>query len=139
MVLAALFWDFWFRVTGRAVPQPSGTRGAGKAISEVSDSKHVRRTCKGSGQPLGAESQRPEPPPTARPLPSPAVSTPTSTPLPLATSPLWSRPTRQPRLVGSQERGGGAQAMPLQRTKTCASPFLRVGGRFFAEGRIGGL
>lgn len=57
MMLAALFWEFWFRITGRAVYVSFNSRGAGKATSEVTDSKHVKRTCKGSSRPLGADSE----------------------------------------------------------------------------------
>lgn len=118
-----------FRILQTLKNQESGQ----SRLSRGSDRKQVKRTCEGSSRAREADLQRPEPPPAAGPLPSPLVPTPTSIPLPLATSPLRPRPTRSPRL------GGGARAVPLQRTKTCGSPFFRVGGRFFAEGRIGGF
>lgn len=140
MVLAALFWDFWFRITGRALfmYQLSRTRGARKAVSEVSDSKHVKHVQREQPAP-GGQIHRGRgllPPPATALARSPYSDFHPTSPPDLSAPVLDHAPALARGVLGARgRRPGGGPA----KDQTCGSPFLRVGGRFFAEGRIGGL
>lgn len=111
MVLAALFWDFWFRITGRALfmYQLSRTRGARKAASEVSDSKHVKHVQREQPAP-GGQIHRGRgllPPPRHCPHPQSLLRLPPhfpSRPLRSGLGPRASLGSRSPRSKGAEAR-----------------------------------
>lgn len=144
-MMLALFYsgDFWSRITGRAVYvsfnsrelEVPATPPPGRGVTANTLSARARGA---AGRPLGAASEAGASSrrPTTALARGPYSDAHPSSPRDLSAPVSVHAPAQDCRLPGAR---GRSPAAPLQRTRMCGSPFRRVGGRFFAEGRIRGL